>query len=58
MKMVLMVVQCIILELVLRIRFFPILVCVLLCIYGAEVSQFLIITDTIVNAFSLSEKLY
>jgi len=35
-------------------RVLPVMVCVLLCIYGAEVSQFLILTDTIVNTFSLN----
>ena len=35
-------------------KILPIFVCILLCIYGAEVSQFLIITDTITNVFSLN----
>lgn len=34
-------------------KILPVFVCILLCIYGAEVSQFLIITDTITNVFSL-----
>jgi AGCS family alanine or glycine:cation symporter len=38
-------------------RILPIMVCVLLCIYGAEVSQFLILTDTIVTTFSLNRYL-
>ena len=33
----------------------PIIVCILLCIYGAEVSQFLILTDTISNVFSIDK---
>ena len=33
------------------------IVCILLCIYGADVSQFLIITDTIVNTFSINRYL-
>jgi len=39
-------------------KLLPILVCILLCIYGAEVSQFLIITDTIVNTFSLDHHFF
>ena len=35
----------------------PVMVCILLCIYGAEVSQFLILTDTIVTTFSLNRYL-
>ena len=38
-------------------RVLPVMVCVLLCIYGAEVSQFLILTDTIVTTFSLNRYL-
>ena len=32
----------------------PILMCVFLCIYGAEVSQFLILTDVLTNTFSFN----
>ncbi len=35
----------------------PTIVCVLLCIYGVEVSQFLIITDTIVDEFGFDRKI-
>ena len=38
-------------------RVLPVMVCILLCIYGAEVSQFLILTDTIVTTFSLNRYL-
>lgn len=35
----------------------PCIVCVLLCIYGAEVSQFLILTDTVVNTLHVNRYL-
>ena len=35
-------------------KILSVIVCVLLCIYGAEVSQFLILTDTIVHTFSVN----
>ncbi|WPX96189.1 amino acid carrier protein [Candidatus Bandiella euplotis] len=35
-------------------KLLPILVCILLCIYGAEVSQFLILTDTLTHTFSFN----
>ncbi len=38
-------------------KIMPVIVCVLLCIYGAEVSQFLIITDTFVETFGMSRYL-
>jgi AGCS family alanine or glycine:cation symporter len=36
-------------------KILPILVCVLLCVYGAEVSQFLILTDIMVDTFSFNK---
>ncbi|CAL7960817.1 alanine or glycine:cation symporter, AGCS family [Alphaproteobacteria bacterium] len=38
-------------------KFLPIVVCVLLCIYGAEVSQFLILTDTFVATMHIKRHL-
>jgi AGCS family alanine or glycine:cation symporter len=38
-------------------RILPVFVCVLICIYTADVSQFLIVTDTISQAFSLNHLL-
>ena len=38
-------------------KYLSVIVCILLCIYGADVSQFLIITDTIVNTFSINRYL-
>lgn len=35
-------------------KILPIIVCIFLCIYGAEVSQFLILTDTFTNQFNLN----
>ncbi|MBI1954688.1 MAG: sodium:alanine symporter family protein, partial [Proteobacteria bacterium] len=35
-------------------KILPIVMCVLLCIYGVEVSQFLILTDTFVQTFNLN----
>ena len=35
----------------------PIIICILLCIYGAEVSNFLILTDTLTDVFSLNRYL-
>jgi AGCS family alanine or glycine:cation symporter len=35
-------------------KFLPIIVCVLLCIYGVEVSQFLILTDTFSKGYSIN----
>jgi AGCS family alanine or glycine:cation symporter len=34
-------------------KFIPIILCVMLCIYGVEVSQFKIITDTVCSTFNL-----
>ena len=38
-------------------KILPILVCFLLCVYGAEVSQFLILTDAIVQTFNVNRYL-
>ena len=38
-------------------KILPVIVCLLLCIYGAEVSQFLILTDTVAGTFSLNRYL-
>lgn len=38
-------------------RVLSVMICALLCIYGAEVSQFLILTDTIVGIFSFNRYL-
>jgi AGCS family alanine or glycine:cation symporter len=38
-------------------KILPVIVCILLCIYGAEVSQFLILTDTVAGTFSLNRYL-
>lgn len=38
-------------------KYLPIIVCILLCIYGAEVSQFLTITDTFVGTFNIDRPL-
>jgi AGCS family alanine or glycine:cation symporter len=35
-------------------KILPVFMCVFLCIYGAEVSQFLILTDTLTNTFSFN----
>ncbi len=34
-------------------KLMPIFICILLCIYGAEVSQFVMITDTLVSTFEI-----
>jgi AGCS family alanine or glycine:cation symporter len=38
-------------------KILPITVCILLCIYGAEVSQFLILTDTFTDIFNIKREL-
>ncbi len=39
-------------------KILPLIVCLLLCIYGAEVSQFLIITDTFVDTFDIDRIIF
>ena len=38
-------------------KIIPIIFCLLLCIYGAEISQFLIITDTLTSTFGINRTL-
>lgn len=45
------------LEAVFKNKLMPTIVCFLLCIYGAEVSQFLVITEVVVDTFSINRLL-
>ncbi len=38
-------------------RAIPLIVCILLCIYGAEVSQFLVLADTMVHTFNMEREI-